>query len=133
MGSGNNVLPAVTPVQDMVEGTRILHSHRARHGAQRAKPDGNVNHRNEPQPWRSANLRFNTRPIYSRQAPSLTGITGDAILCCMDGDDNHVLELAIAGGVEHLVTHHTRDFGRGELRFAAPRVVTPAQHLKTVK
>jgi hypothetical protein len=27
-----------------------------------------------------------------------------------------MLELAIAGGVEHLVTHNTRDFGRGEGR-----------------
>ncbi len=50
-----------------------------------------------------------------------------------DADDDHVLELAIAGGVEHLVTHNTRDFGRGELRFASPRVVTPAQHLKIAK
>ena len=50
-----------------------------------------------------------------------------------DADDDHVLELAIAGGVEHLVTHNTRDFGRDELKFASPRVVTPAQHLKIVK
>ena len=50
-----------------------------------------------------------------------------------DADDDHVLELAIAGGVEHLVTHNTRDSGRGELKFAMPRVVTPAQHLKIVK
>jgi len=50
-----------------------------------------------------------------------------------DPSDDHVLELAIAGGVEHLVTHNTRDFARGELKFASPRVVTPAQHLKSVK
>ncbi len=43
------------------------------------------------------------------------------------------MELAIAGGAEHLVTHNTRDFGRGELKFVWPRVVTPAQHLKIVK
>jgi hypothetical protein len=43
------------------------------------------------------------------------------------------LELAIADGVEHLVTHNTRDFSRGELKFASPRVVTAAQHLKIVK
>lgn len=50
-----------------------------------------------------------------------------------DADDDHVLELAIASGAEHLVTHNTRDFARGELKFTVPRVVTPAQHLKTVK
>lgn len=50
-----------------------------------------------------------------------------------DAGDDHVLELAIAGGVEHLVTHNTRDLGRGELKFDLPRVVTAAQHLKILK
>ena len=62
------------------------------------------------------------QPIYFRWRPNLP-----------DADDDHILELAIAGGVEHLVTHNTRDFGRGELKFASPRIVTPAQHLKLVK
>jgi predicted nucleic acid-binding protein len=62
------------------------------------------------------------QPIYFRWRPNLP-----------DADDDHVLELAIAGGVEHLVTHNTRNFGRGELKFVAPRVVTPAQHLRSVK
>ena len=50
-----------------------------------------------------------------------------------DPADDHVLELAIAGGVEHLVTHNIHDFGRGELKFTSPRVVTPAQHLKAIR
>jgi len=62
------------------------------------------------------------QPVFFRWRPNLP-----------DAGDDHVLELAIAGGVEHLVTHNTRDFGRGELRFEFPRVVTPAQHLKIVK
>jgi predicted nucleic acid-binding protein len=62
------------------------------------------------------------QPIYFRWRPNLP-----------DAGDDHVLELAIAGGVEHLVTHNSRDFGRGELKFASPRVVTPAQHLKIAK
>lgn len=50
-----------------------------------------------------------------------------------DADDDHVLELAIASGAEHLVTHNVSDFVKGELKFSIPRVVTPAQHLRTVK
>jgi len=62
------------------------------------------------------------QPVYFRWRPNLP-----------DAGDDHVLELAIAGGVEHLVTHNVRDFGRGEFKFAVPRVVTPLQHLKIVK
>lgn len=62
------------------------------------------------------------QPVYFRWRPNLP-----------DAADDHVLELAIAGGVEHLVTHSLRDFGQGELKFTSPRVVTPAQHLQAVK
>jgi predicted nucleic acid-binding protein len=47
-----------------------------------------------------------------------------------DASDDHVMDLAVACGVEHLVTHNVRDFQRGELRFALPEVVTPLQYLE---
>jgi putative PIN family toxin of toxin-antitoxin system len=46
-----------------------------------------------------------------------------------DEADNHVLELAIAGGAEALITHNAADF-KGELKFPSLRVVTPAQFLQ---
>lgn len=44
-----------------------------------------------------------------------------------DEADNHVVELAVAGGAEAIVTHNTRDFARTELRFPGLRVVTPGE------
>ena len=43
-----------------------------------------------------------------------------------DEADNHLVELAVAGHAEAILTHNTRDFGRTELRFAALRIVTPS-------
>lgn len=45
-----------------------------------------------------------------------------------DEGDNHVLELAIAGGAGVVVTHNISDFA-GELRFSV-QVMTPAQFLR---
>ena len=44
-----------------------------------------------------------------------------------DEADNHVIELAVAGGAEVIVTHNTRDFERAELHFPGLRVLAPAQ------
>lgn len=47
-----------------------------------------------------------------------------------DEGDNHVIELAVAGNAEAIVTRNRRDFERAELRFPQVRIVTPAQCLK---
>ena len=48
-----------------------------------------------------------------------------------DESDNHLVELAIAGGAEAIVTRNVRDFVIGtELRFPQIRIVTPAQFLR---
>lgn len=47
-----------------------------------------------------------------------------------DEGDNHVVELAVAGGAEVIVTNNTRDFRDSELRFDAFRVLTPAAFIK---
>ncbi len=49
-----------------------------------------------------------------------------------DEADNHLVELAIAGGADAIVTHNTRDVRRGELSFPHLQVLTPAQFLKTI-
>ena len=36
-----------------------------------------------------------------------------------DEGDNHIVELAVAGGAEMIVTHNVRDFSRAQLRFPA--------------
>lgn len=48
-----------------------------------------------------------------------------------DESDNHLVELAVAGGAGAIVTRNVRDFVIGaELRFPQIRIVTPAQFLR---
>ena len=47
-----------------------------------------------------------------------------------DEADNHLVELAVAGGVAAIVTHNVRDLRSGELLFPGLRVLTPAAFLK---
>jgi uncharacterized protein len=47
-----------------------------------------------------------------------------------DEGDNHLVELAVAGGAETLVTWNVRDFRGGELRFPQLRVETPAEFMQ---
>jgi len=48
-----------------------------------------------------------------------------------DEGDNHVIELAVAGNAQAIVTRNTRDFTLArELRFPRLRILTPARLLK---
>ena len=50
-----------------------------------------------------------------------------------DEGDNHLLELAIAGGADTIVTNNVRDVRRGELSFPSLQILTPAEFLKIHK
>jgi putative PIN family toxin of toxin-antitoxin system len=49
-----------------------------------------------------------------------------------DEADNHLVELAIAGGAEYLLTHNVRDFATPEIRFPHLKIRTPNQFLREV-
>jgi putative PIN family toxin of toxin-antitoxin system len=44
-----------------------------------------------------------------------------------DEGDNHIVELAVAGGAEAIVTNNVRDFLAPQLTFSGLRVVTPRE------
>ncbi len=46
-----------------------------------------------------------------------------------DEGDNHLVELAMAGGASHIVTHNVRDLKNMELKFPGLAITTPAQLL----
>lgn len=50
-----------------------------------------------------------------------------------DEADNHLIELALAGGADAIVTHNIRDLERGELRLGGLRILTPSQCLEKYK
>ena len=45
--------------------------------------------------------------------------------------DNHLIELAVAGGAHAVVTNDTRDVIGGELRFPHLQILTPKQFNQT--
>lgn len=47
-----------------------------------------------------------------------------------DEGDNHLIELALAGGAQAIITHNLRDLRSGELALGSLRVMTPAQCLE---
>ena len=50
-----------------------------------------------------------------------------------DEEDNHVLELAVAGGANAIVTHNVRDFDGSDLRFPAVRILRPNEFLREMR
>jgi uncharacterized protein len=46
-----------------------------------------------------------------------------------DEGDNHLVELALAGGASHIVTHNLRDLKSMELKFPGLGIATPTQLL----
>jgi len=47
-----------------------------------------------------------------------------------DEADNHLIELALAGSAEAIVTHNVRDLRGGELQLGNLRILTPSQCLE---
>jgi len=50
-----------------------------------------------------------------------------------DEADNHLIELALAGQAETIVTNNVRDMARGELSFPGLAVRTPTQFLEDIQ
>ncbi len=50
-----------------------------------------------------------------------------------DEGDNHIIELAVAGGAGMIVTQNVRDFERSELRFPGIRVLRPGDFLREMR
>jgi putative PIN family toxin of toxin-antitoxin system len=48
-----------------------------------------------------------------------------------DEADNHLIELAVAGAAEAIITNNTRDVAGGDLQFPKTRIVTPKQFTQT--
>ena len=49
-----------------------------------------------------------------------------------DEGDNHLIELAVAGAAEVIVTHNLRDLDRGQLHFPNLRILSPETFLSTL-
>lgn len=49
-----------------------------------------------------------------------------------DEADNHLIELAVAGGADYLVTKNIKDFKNPELQFPALQIIDPIAFLKEI-
>lgn len=50
-----------------------------------------------------------------------------------DEKDNHIIELAVAGGAKQIITQNIRDFISGELKFPELEIITPEMFVKEIK
>ena len=50
-----------------------------------------------------------------------------------DEGDNHVMELAVAGGAEAIVTNNLKHFKSGELLFPEIKIMRPSEYIKELK
>ena len=50
-----------------------------------------------------------------------------------DEGDNHLIELALAGGAQCIITHNLKDLRDGESRFENLRVLSPAKFLEELQ
>lgn len=50
-----------------------------------------------------------------------------------DEADNHLIELAMAGGATVIITHNVRDIRRGELLLNGLRLLLPAEYLEETR
>lgn len=49
-----------------------------------------------------------------------------------DEADNHLVELALAGAADAIVTHNTKDLTRGQLSFPNLRILKPQSFLEAI-
>ncbi len=49
-----------------------------------------------------------------------------------DEADNHLIELAVAGGADYLITKNTKDFNNAELQFSTFKIIRPERFIQEV-
>jgi len=77
-----------------------------------------------------ASLSWGCRPRLSSDAPSALAPWRPNL---PDESDNHLIELAVAGGARAIVTNNVRHLERSELLFPTIRILRPADLIEETK